>query len=75
MAFVFMINFIDKDEPDLVEEILKRSDVLLNKFPSADVVVQTYIMGTHAINKDFYNIKVKRTDVEKALLMFKDFRI
>ena len=42
MASVFMINFIDKDGPDLVEEILKRSDVLLNKFPSADVVVQTY---------------------------------
>ena len=73
MASVFMINFIDKDEPDLVEEILKRSDVLLNKFPSADVVVQTYIRALHAINKDFYNIKVKRTDVEKAFAYVQRF--
>lgn len=67
------MNFIDKDKPELIQEILIKSETLLNQFPGADTVAQTYIRALHAINKDFYNVKVKKNEVEKAFAYVQRF--
>lgn len=73
MAHMFLMNFIDKDKPELIQEILIKSETLLNQFPGADTVAQTYIRAIHAINKDFYNVKVKKNEVEKAFAYVQRF--
>ena len=73
MAHIFLMNFIDKDKPEIIQEILIKSETLLNQFPGADTVTQTYIRVLHAINKDFYNVKVKKMRLRKLLLMYNDF--
>lgn len=73
MSHMFMMNFIDKDKPELIQEILIKSESLLIQFPRADTVAQTYIRVLHAINKDFYNVKVKKNEVEKAFAYVQRF--
>lgn len=66
MVQLFMMNFADGNNPELIEEMLIEAELLLNEFPNADMVAQTYIRILHAVNKEFYKIKVKKSQVEKA---------
>ncbi len=61
-----MMNFADENNPELIEDILVEAELLLNEFPNTDMVAQTYIRILHALNKNFYNIRVKKSQVEKA---------